>query len=501
MSFSNLPTSSSLARIARVVEKTASGREFRVRDVSLADYGRLQIQLAESRMPGLAACRSEFGAAQPLRGTKVTGCLQMNTQTAVLIETLTALGSSVRWSSSDPFSTEDHAAAAIARDSASVFAWKGQSFEDYWWSVNRALDWGSESGPNLLLDEGGDATIFIHEGVRLEEELERSGKFPNAKQIEDERTKAMFQVIQEEIKANARRFRKIREALVGVSEHTSFGIRRLYQLQNKEALLFPAININDSATRRIESIHGSYQSFLEGLLRAADHVTIPGSIAVVSGFGDIGRGCATSLRRAGAQVFVTEIDPSRALEAVMEGFPVRTLEDVVSQADLFVTATMNRDVITVQHMKQMKNDAIVLNVGRFENEIDVEGLKAYRGVRRVTIKPFVSDRFVFSESNKGIIVLSEGRKLNFASASGHPSFVRSCSLTNHVMAQIGLWKERTSSKYQRRVYGLPRHLDEKVARQHIERLGARLTKLTNEQAACLNVPVEGPYNIFPFQQN
>ncbi|KAL8140667.1 hypothetical protein V2J09_006688 [Rumex salicifolius] len=501
MSFSNLPTSSALARITREVEKTTSGREFRVRDTSLADYGRRQIQLAESRMPGLTACRSEFGASQPLRGTRITGFLHMNAQTAVMIETLTALGAAVRWSSSNPFSTEDHAAAAVARDSASVFAWKGQSLEDYWWSLDKALDWGRESGPHLLVDEGGDATLFIHEGVKLEEEFERSGRFPESAFVEKESTRIMQQVIRDSIKLNPRRFRSIREGIVGVSEHTSFGIRRLNQLQNENNLFFPAINVNDAALRRIESIHGSYQSFLEALLRATDHATIPGSVAVVLGFGDVGRGCATSLRRAGAQVFVTEIDPSRALEAVMEGFPVRTLEDVVSQADFFVTATMNRDVITVRHMRQMKNDAIILNAGLYENEIDVEGLKAYRGVRRVMLKPLVSDRFVFSESNRGIIVISEGRRLSFGSASGQPSFVRSCSLTNHVMAQLELWRERASPKYQRRVYAFPRHLDEKVARQHLDKLGVRLTKLSNEQADYLNVPIEGPYKRCPFQIN
>ncbi|KAL8140843.1 hypothetical protein V2J09_006864 [Rumex salicifolius] len=480
-------------KMSLVVERSHAGREFRVRDISQADYGRLQIQLAESEMPGLVACRSEFGPSKPLRGTRITGSLHVTSQTAVLVETLNALGATVRWCSSDAYSTQDHAAAALARDSASVFAWKGQSPQEYWWSVEKALDWGRESGPQLLIDDGGDLTFFIHEGVRIEEEHERLGRLPEIKSVENERSRIMFQVIRDVIKADPRRFRKIRESLVGVSELTSIGLRRLYQLQQNKALLFPAISVNEAITSRIESIYGSRQSFLNSFMRATDHVALAGKTAIVFGYGEVGRGVALGLQGIGAQVIVAEINPIRAFEAHMEGFSVRTVEDVVSKADIFVTATMNKNVITVQHMKQMKNNAIVLNVGQFENEIDFEGLKTSHGVQRVTIKPFIKDRFTFPDSNRGIFVLAEGRKLNFVSGSGSPSFLRSFSFTNHLMALVELWNERKSSNYERQVYVLPRHLEQKVARQHLSHLGARVSTLTSEQASYLNVPIEGPY--------
>ncbi|KAL8140844.1 hypothetical protein V2J09_006865 [Rumex salicifolius] len=480
-------------RMNLVVDRSQAGREFKVRDISQADYGRVQIQLAESEMPGLVACRREYGSSKPLRGTRITGSLHMTTQTAVLVETLTALGAAVRWCSSDAYSTQDHAAAALARDSASVFAWKGQSPQEYWWSIEKALDWGRESGPHLLIDDGGDVTFFIHEGVRIEEEHERLGRLPEIKSVADERSRIMFQLIRDVIKADPRRFRKIRESLVGVSELTSTGLRRLYQLQQNKALLFPAISVNEAITSRIESIHGSRQSFLNSFMRATDHFTLAGKTAVVFGYGEVGRGAALGLQGVGAQVFVVEIDPIRAFEAHMKGFPIRRVEDVVSEADVFVTATMNKNVITVQHMKQMKNNAIVLNVGQYENEIDFEGLKTYSGVQRVTIKPFIKDRFTFPDSNRGIFVLAEGRKLNFVSGSGSPSFLRSFSFTNHLVALLELWNERKSSIYKRQVYVLPRHLELKVARQHLSHLEARVTRLTPDQATYLNVPFEGPY--------
>ncbi|CAL5018931.1 unnamed protein product [Urochloa decumbens] len=452
--------------MALSVEKTSSGREYKVKDLSQADFGRLEIELAEVEMPGLMACRTEFGPSQPFAGARISGSLHMTIQTAVLIETLTALGAEVRWCSCNIFSTQDHAAAAIARDSAAVFAWKGETLEEYWWCTERCLDWGEAGGPDLIVDDGGDATLLIHEGVKAEEEYEKSGKIPDPESTDNAEFKIVLTIIRDGLKADPKKYRKMKERLVGVSEETTTGVKRLYQMQETGTLLFPAINVNDSVTKS--------------------------KVAVVCGYGDVGKGCAAALKQAGARVIVTEIDPICALQALMEGLQVLTLEDVLSEADIFVTTTGNKDIIMVDHMRKMKNNAIVCNIGHFDNEIDMHGLETYPGVKRITIKP-QTDRWVFPETNSGIIVLAEGRLMNLGCATGHPSFVMSCSFTNQVIAQLELWKERSSGKYEKKVYVLPKHLDEKVAALHLGKLGAKLTKLSKSQADYISVPIEGPY--------
>ncbi|CAI0437680.1 unnamed protein product [Linum tenue] len=418
--------------------------------MSQADFGRLELELAEVEMPGLISCRTEFGPSQPFKGARITGSLHMTIQTAVLIETLTALGAEVRWCSCNIFSTQDHAAAAIARDSAAVFAWKGETLQEYWWCTERALDWGPGGGPDLIVDDGGDATLLIHEGVKAEEEL------------------------------------------VGVSEETTTGVKRLYQMQANGTLLFPAINVNDSVTKsKFDNLYGCRHSLPDGLMRATD-VMIAGKVAVICGYGDVGKGCAAAMKQAGARVIVTEIDPICALQALMEGLQVLTLEDVVSEADIFCTTTGNKDIIMVDHMRKMKNNAIVCNIGHFDNEIDMHGLETFPGVKRITIKP-QTDRWVFPDTKSGVIVLAEGRLMNLGCATGHPSFVMSCSFTNQVIAQLELWNERSSGKYEKKVYVLPKHLDEKVAALHLGKLGAKLTKLTKDQSDYISIPVEGPY--------
>ncbi|XP_027167275.1 adenosylhomocysteinase [Coffea eugenioides] len=478
--------------MALSVEKTSSGREYKVKDLSQADFGRLEIELAEVEMPGLMACRAEFGPSQPLKGARITGSLHMTIQTAVLIETLTALGASVRWCSCNIFSTQDHAAAAIARDSAAVFAWKGETLQEYWWCTERALDWGSEGGPDLIVDDGGDATLLIHEGVKAEEEYEKTGKLPDPSSTENAEFQIVLGIIRDGLKVDPKKYHKMKGRLVGVSEETTTGVKRLYQMQANGTLLFSAINVNDSVTKsKFDNLYGCRHSLPDGLMRATD-VMIAGKVAVVCGYGDVGKGCAAALKSAGARVIVTEIDPICALQALMEGIPVLTLEDVVSKADIFVTTTGNKDIIMVDHMKKMKNNAIVCNIGHFDNEIDVLGLENYPGVKRVTIKP-QTDRWIFPENGTGIIILAEGRLMNLGCATGHPSFVMSCSFTNQVIAQLELWKEKATGKYEKKVYVLPKHLDEKVAALHLGKLGAKLTKLTSGQAAYINVPVEGPY--------
>ncbi|KAK9278384.1 hypothetical protein L1049_027949 [Liquidambar formosana] len=478
--------------MALLVSKTQSGREYKVKDLSLADFGRLEIDLAEVEMPGLISCRTEFGPTQPLAGAKITGSLHMTIQTAVLIETLTALGAQIRWCSCNIFSTQDHAAAAIARDSAAVFAWKGETLEEYWWCTEKALNWGPDGGPDLIIDDGGDATLLVHEGVKAEEEYERSGKVPDPNETDNVEFKVVLGIIRDGLVGDPRKYRRMKERLVGVSEETTTGVKRLYQMMTNGTLLFPAININDSVTKsKFDNLYGCRHSLPDGLMRATD-VMIAGKIAVVCGYGDVGKGCAAALKRAGARVIVTEADPICALQALMEGIQVLTLEDVISEADIFVTATGNKNIIMVPHMKKMKNNAIVCNIGHFDNEIDMQGLEAYPGIKRVTIKP-QTDRWIFPETQNGIIVLAEGRLINLGCATGHPSFVMSCSFTNQVIAQIELWKERNTGRYEKKVYVLPKHLDEKVAALHLEKLGAKLTKLTLAQAAYINVPAEGPY--------
>jgi len=480
------------AAMALLAEKTVSGREFKVKDLSQADFGRLEIEMAEVEMPGLMACRAEFGLAQPFKGARITGSLHMTIQTAVLIETLTALGAEVRWCSCNIFSTQDHAAAAIARDSAAVFAWKGETLQEYWWCTERALDWGPGGGPDLIVDDGGDATLLIHEGVKAEEEFAKTGKVPDPESTTNLEFQMVLGLIKESLKVDPLRYHGMKNRLVGVSEETTTGVKRLYQMQASGTLLFPAINVNDSVTKsKFDNLYGCRHSLPDGLMRATD-VMIAGKVAVVCGYGDVGKGCAAALKVAGARVIVTEIDPICALQALMEGLPVLTLEDVVSTADIFVTTTGNKDIIMLDHMRKMKNNAIVCNIGHFDNEIDMQGLETFPGVKKITIKP-QTDRWVFPDTNRGIIVLAEGRLMNLGCATGHPSFVMSCSFTNQVIAQLELWNERKSGKYEKKVYVLPKHLDEKVAALHLPKLGAKLTKLSSEQAAYINVPVEGPY--------
>lgn len=474
------------------VQKGAKGFEFKVKDMSQADFGRLEIELAEVEMPGLMSCRSEFGPSQPFKGARITGSLHMTIQTAVLIETLTALGAEVRWCSCNIFSTQDHAAAAIARDSASVFAWKGETLQEYWWCTERALDWGPGGGPDLIVDDGGDATLLIHEGVKAEEAFAKDGSLPDPSSTDNVEFQIVLSILREGMSKDPKKYHNMKERLVGVSEETTTGVKRLYQMQANGSLLFPAINVNDSVTKsKFDNLYGCRHSLPDGLMRATD-VMIAGKVAVVCGYGDVGKGCAAAMKAAGAQVIVTEIDPICALQALMEGIPVLTLEDVVETADIFVTTTGNKNIIMASHMKKMKNNAIVCNIGHFDNEIDMLGLETYPGIKKITIKP-QTDRWVFPETKKGVIVLAEGRLMNLGCATGHPSFVMSCSFTNQVIAQLELWNERKSGKYQKQVYVLPKHLDEKVAALHLDKLGAKLTKLSPDQAAYINVPVEGPY--------
>ncbi|KAH0641302.1 hypothetical protein KY285_037888 [Solanum tuberosum] len=478
--------------MALLVEKTTSGREYKVKDMSQADFGRLEIELAEVEMPGLMASRTEFGPSQPFKGAKITGSLHMTIQTAVLIETLTALGAEVRWCSCNIFSTQDHAAAAIARDSAAVFAWKGETLQEYWWCTERALDWGPGGGPDLIVDDGGDATLLIHEGVKAEEEFAKNGTIPDPTSTDNVEFQLVLTIIKESLKTDPLRYTKMKERLVGVSEETTTGVKRLYQMQANGTLLFPAINVNDSVTKsKFDNLYGCRHSLPDGLMRATD-VMIAGKVALVAGYGDVGKGCAAAMKQAGARVIVTEIDPICALQATMEGLQVLPLEDVVSEVDIFVTTTGNKDIIMVDHMRKMKNNAIVCNIGHFDNEIDMHGLETFPGVKRITIKP-QTDRWVFPDTNSGIIVLAEGRLMNLGCATGHPSFVMSCSFTNQVIAQLELWNEKSSGKYEKKVYVLPKHLDEKVAALHLGKLGAKLTKLTKDQADYISIPVEGPY--------
>ncbi|KAL0358495.1 UNVERIFIED_CONTAM: Adenosylhomocysteinase [Sesamum angustifolium] len=486
--------------MALEVEKTTSGREYKVKDMSQADFGRLEIELAEVEMPGLMSCRTEFGPSQPFKGARITGSLHMTIQTAVLIETLTALGAEVRWCSCNIFSTQDHAAAAIARDSAAVFAWKGETLQEYWWCTERALDWGPGGGPDLIVDDGGDATLLIHEGVKAEEEYEKSGKLPDPSSTDNAEFQIVLTIIRDGLKADPKKYTKMKERLRRLPLELRGCTRcRLmapcFSLQLMSMILSPRASVRVylilDCLILFDNLYGCRHSLPDGLMRATD-VMIAGKVGVVCGYGDVGKGCAAALKQAGARVVVTEIDPICALQALMEGFQVLTLEDVVAEADIFVTTTGNKDIIMVDHMRKMKNNAIVCNIGHFDNEIDMHGLETFPGVKRITIKP-QTDRWVFPDTNAGIIVLAEGRLMNLGCATGHPSFVMSCSFTNQVIAQLELWKERATGKYEKKVYVLPKHLDEKVAALHLGKLGAKLTKLSKEQADYISVPVEGPY--------
>jgi adenosylhomocysteinase len=466
-----------------VTETTA--QDFKVADLSLAEFGRKEITLAEHEMPGLMAMREEYGASQPLKGARVTGSLHMTVQTAVLIETLIALGAEVRWASCNIFSTQDHAAAAIAAAGIPVFAWKGETLEEYWWCTEQALTWPGETGPNMILDDGGDATLLVHKGT----EFEKAGAVPDPDTTDNEEFKVVLSLLGRTLSEDPQRWTRLGEGVLGVTEETTTGVHRLYEMQRDGTLLFGAINVNDSVTKsKFDNLYGCRHSLIDGINRGTD-VMIAGKTAVICGYGDVGKGCAQSLRGQGARVVVTEIDPICALQACMDGYQVVTLEDVVETADIFVTATGNKDVITAADMARMKHQAIVGNIGHFDNEIDMAGLARLDGIERVNVKPQV-DEWRFSDGHS-IIVLSEGRLLNLGNATGHPSFVMSNSFTNQTIAQVELFSK--NDEYEKQVYVLPKHLDEKVARLHLDALGARLTELDPEQAAYIGVPVEGPY--------
>ncbi len=441
-------------------------------------------------MPGLMALRERYAAKQPLAGARITGSLHMTIQTAVLIETLVALGAEVRWASCNIFSTQDHAAAAIAAAGIPVFAWKGETLDEYWWCTERALEWPGESGPNMILDDGGDATLLVHKGV----EFERAGSVPDPSTADNDEFAVVLTLLGRVLGEDDRRWHRMADGLLGVTEETTTGVHRLYQMHEAGTLLFPAINVNDSVTKsKFDNLYGCRHSLVDGICRATD-VMLAGKVAVVCGYGDVGKGCAQSLRGQGARVIITEIDPICALQAAMEGYQVTTVEDVVETADLFVTTTGNKSVITVEHMARMKHNAIVGNIGHFDTEIDMSGLTKFPGVERVNIKPQV-DEWVFPDTPEApghsIIVLAEGRLLNLGCATGHPSFVMSNSFSNQVIAQMELFGHRDF--YERKVYTLPKHLDEEVARLHLDKLGVKLTKLTEEQAAYLGIPADGPY--------
>ncbi len=466
---------------------TAVAADFKVADLSLAEFGRKEIVLAEHEMPGLMAIRSEYAASQPLNGARITGSLHMTIQTAVLIETLTALGAQVRWCSCNIFSTQDHAAAAVAVGPEGtaeeprgipVYAWKGETLEEYWWCTEQVLRWpasddGSE-GPNMILDDGGDATLLVHKGT----EYEAAGAVPDPAGAESEELGVILSLLSRSLEEDPQRWTRIGAGIKGVTEETTTGVHRLYEMVETGELLFPAINVNDSVTKsKFDNLYGCRHSLIDGINRATD-VMIGGKTAVVCGFGDVGKGCAESLRGQGARVIVTEIDPICALQAAMQGYEVRTLDEVIATADIFVTSTGNRDIITAEHMARMKHQAIVGNIGHFDNEIDIAGLGKIDGIERINIKPQV-DKWVFpstaERSGHAIIMLSEGRLLNLGNATGHPSFVMSNSFSNQTIAQIELFTK--NDEYEKRVYVLPKHLDEKVARLHLDALGVKLTKL------------------------
>jgi adenosylhomocysteinase len=468
--------------------------EYKVADLSLAEWGRKELMLAEQEMPGLMACREEFGASKPLAGIKIVGSLHMTIQTGVLIETLVALGADVRWCSCNIFSTQDHAAAAVVvgpngtienPQGVPVFAWKGETLEEYWWCTERAVDFGNGSGPDQIVDDGGDVTLLVHKGT----EFEKAGKVPGPETTENEEYKVILQLLAKTLKQTPHRWTKVGQNVKGVSEETTTGVHRLYEMQKAGTLLFPAINVNDSVTKsKFDNLYGCRHSLVDGLFRATD-VMISGKVAVVCGYGDVGKGCCQSLKGQGARVIVTEIDPICALQAAMEGYQVLTLEETLPYADIFVTTTGNFNIITAEHMAKMKDKAIVGNIGHFDNEIDMAGLKKLPGITKTNIKPQY-DMWTFADGHS-VLILAEGRLLNLGCATGHPSFVMSASFTNQTIAQIELATNR--AKYEKKVYVLPKKLDEKVARLHLDKLGVKLTQLSKHQADYIGVPVDGPY--------
>jgi len=477
----------------------AAGRvPFKVADLSLAEFGRKEIRLAEHEMPGLMSLRTKYGKDKPLRGAKIMGSLHMTVQTAVLIETLTELGADVRWVSCNIFSTQDHAAAAVVvgRPEAGgtlenplgvpVYAWKGETLDEYWWCTSEALMWPDGSGPTLIVDDGGDATMLVHKG----KEYEGTGQVPAFdEEKEPEEWGVILELARKELARDPKRWSRVAADIRGVSEETTTGVHRIYRMQEEGTLLFPAINVNDAVTKsKFDNLYGCQHSIVDGLNRATD-VMIAGKVAVICGFGEVGKGCAKALRGQGARVVVTEIDPICALQAAMEGFEVRRLESVLSTGDIFITTTGNKDIITAKHMSKMKNKAIVGNIGHFDNEIDMAGLKKLPGIKRINIKPQY-DEWVFPDGHS-ILILAEGRLLNLGCATGHPSFVMSASFTNQVLAQMALHQNK--GEYEKKVYVLPKKLDEEVARLHLGHLGVELTELSADQAEYIGVPLEGPY--------
>lgn len=461
---------------------TKTKADYKIRDISLAEFGHKEIAIAEKEMPGLMAIREKYAKQKPLAGARVTGSLHMTVQTAVLIETLVALGADVRWASCNIFSTQDHAAAAMVDAGVPVFAWKGETLEEYWWCTNQALTFPEGEGPHLIVDDGGDATLLIHEGYQAEKDPSLLSKKPSNKE------EAIIQELIRDIHSkDPEKWHRVSEDLRGISEETTTGVHRLYQMMEKGELLVPAINVNDSVTKsKFDNLYGCRESLADGIKRATD-VMIAGKVVVVAGYGDVGKGCAHSMRSYGARVIVTEIDPICALQAAMEGFEVKPMEEALDEGNIFVTATGNKDVITAEHMAGMKDQAIVCNIGHFDNEIQVEQLEAWEDIEKVNIKPQV-DKFIFPDGHE-IFLLAEGRLVNLGCATGHPSFVMSNSFTNQVLAQMDLWQK----DYELGVYTLPKHLDEEVARLHLEKIGIRLTTLTEEQAAYIGVKKEGPF--------
>jgi len=473
--------------------RISADRDFRVADLSLAPFGRKEMLLAEHEMPGLMAIRREYGAAKPLAGARISGSLHMTVQTAVLIETLTELGAEVRWASCNIFSTQDHAAAAVVvgpkgtaenPQGVPVFAWKGETLEEYWWCTEQMMTWDGHDGPNMILDDGGDATLLLHKGV----EYEASGEVPDPTEADNAELAIVLGLLQRGLKTDPTKWTRMASGIRGVTEETTTGVKRLYKMAAEGSLLFPAINVNDSVTKsKFDNLYGCRHSLVDAISRATD-VMLGGKLAVVAGYGDVGKGCVQSLRGQGARVVVTEIDPINALQAVMEGLEVVTMEDIVDRADLFVTATGNADIVTVDHMHQMKHKAIVCNIGHFDNEIDMAGL-ARSGAERDELKPG-TDVWRFADGHQ-VIVLAEGRLVNLGCATGHPSFVMSCSFSNQVIAQIEMFNH--IDRYPLGVHVLPKHLDEKVARLHLDALGVRLTRLNDEQADYLGIEPEGPF--------
>ncbi len=481
---------------------------YKIADISLADFGRKEIDLAEHEMPGLMQTREEYAKDQPLKGSRIMGSLHMTVQTAVLIETLADLGADVRWASCNIFSTQDHAAAAIAKGRAGkadvpVFAWKGETLEEYWWCTMQALtfpaDENGSNGPYIIVDDGGDATLLIHEGVKAEEAFEKNGELPDPNSTDNPEFKVVLSVLREKVQEDGTFWRRMVPYVRGVSEETTTGVHRLYQFAEQGKLLFPAINVNDSVTKsKFDNVYGCRHSLVDGIMRATD-VLLSGKRAVICGYGDVGKGCAQSLAGQKCRVHVTEIDPICALQACMDGYAVQPIEDMIAEADIFVTATGNKDIITAEHMSKMKHNAIVGNIGHFDNEIDMAGiykLIEQGKVEHINIKDQVDEFHFKADPSRGVkehsvIVLAEGRLLNLGCATGHPSFVMSNSFTNQTLAQIELWQH--TDRYEKQVYTLPKHLDEKVARLHLSQLGAKLTELSKDQADYISVPVEGPY--------